>query len=189
MERCHRQCSAELFQRRSRLVRLDSSIAFLRVAFGSLLVPSADPFMSVQGAILYQGDDESYYTLLYTYGAMDFFYIYQHIPELVRIVIWEASILQDCMNRNLSNFPETESEWAQGSWQKGTKGCIQKPGFEDGTPIWKSFAMHFWATPESVLGGGWNLSPEDYGKWLPGLGNHYLGKRPVSTMTCQSCIR
>lgn len=54
--------------------------------------------MSVQGAILYQGDDESYYTLLYTYGAMDFFYIYQHIPELVRIVIWEASILQDCMN-------------------------------------------------------------------------------------------
>ncbi len=76
MERCHRQCSAELFQRRSRLVRLDSSIAFLRVAFGSLLVPSADPFMSVQGAILYQGDDESYYTLLYTYGAMDFFYIY-----------------------------------------------------------------------------------------------------------------
>lgn len=32
--------------------------------------------MSVQGAILYQGDDESYYTLLYTYGAMDFFYIY-----------------------------------------------------------------------------------------------------------------
>lgn len=116
------------------------------------------------------------YTMLYTYGTMDALLIYQHIPELVKVVIWEASILNHCIIRNDTNYLETEYELSSGAWQTGTKGCIQKTGFEEGIPIWKSFAFHFWGGAVSALGSQWTLSPEDYGKWGDGHGNHYLGE-------------
>jgi len=118
------------------------------------------------------------YTLLFSYGAMDTLLIYQYLPELVRVIIWEGSILDDCVRRNEDNYLDTEPHFAPGQWQVGKKGCIKKPGFENGIPLWKSFSFHYWAGSAHFMGSRWTLSPENYGGDDPN-GNFYLGKYPV----------
>ncbi|KAK4686065.1 hypothetical protein P7C73_g4063, partial [Tremellales sp. Uapishka_1] len=116
------------------------------------------------------------YTLLYTYGNMDTLMIYQAIPDHVKTILWEGESLKKCILRNATNHEEMEDWWAAGKWQKGeSKGCIQREGFEDGIPIWKSFVFHFWKGSQSPLGPQWTLSPEDYAQWNDGVGNNYLG--------------
>jgi DNA mismatch repair protein MSH3 len=117
-------------------------------------------------------------TVLYTYGAMDTLFIYQAIPDLVKIIIWEGSEYDKCFKRNDANHLETERDGADGSWQTGKKGCIKRTGFEDGIPVWKSFMFHFWGNPVSHLGHNWTLAPEDYARG--GRGNYYLGEYCLS---------
>jgi len=106
---------------------------------------------------------------------MDTLLIYQHIPDLVQIVIWEGEQLNHCLERNDTHyiFPK-EDEHSPGDWQEGKKGCIRKADFPEGIPIWKSFLLHFWVGAPHPLGPNWTLSPYDYGEF--GDGNHYLGR-------------
>lgn len=123
------------------------------------------------------------YTMLYTYGAMDTYAIYEQIPDLVPIVIWEGLSLDDCVKRERSTEAETDTEDAPGTWQKTDEiGCIKKESFPKGIPIWKSFAFHFWASSAAPLGGRWTLSPENWGSWDIENDNHYLG---MSTCSAQ----
>jgi hypothetical protein len=115
------------------------------------------------------------YTRIYSYDVMDTLYIYQAIPDMVHMVIVGAPDMKACGARNDTNFLESETAASPGTWQTGTKGCVQKPGFDEGIPVWKMFAFHFWSGPASPLGGQWTLAPEDYA----GLGigdNQYLGE-------------
>ncbi|GFZ42607.1 hypothetical protein JCM24511_00324 [Saitozyma sp. JCM 24511] len=109
-------------------------------------------------------------TLLYTYSAMDTLLIYQAIPDLVKMVIWEGSLYENCYKRNDENHLE---QGADGGWQTGKKGCIKRTGFEDGIPVWKSFIFHYWRDALSHLGHNWTLAPENYARG--GIGNYYLG--------------
>lgn len=118
------------------------------------------------------------YTLLYAYGHMDTLIFYQTMPDLVKVIIWESKDFQDCMKRNEANHVDLEEDFAKGTWQTGTKGCIKKEGFEEGIPVWKSFLFHFWGDNRSPLGPQWTLSPIDYAA-AAGKGkdaNQYLGK-------------
>ena len=102
--------------------------------------------------------------------------IYQHIPELVKVIIWEGEQFQRCMARNETyfEFPEEEKH-SPGSWQTGKKGCMMKEGFESGIPIWKSFTFHFWRDAQHPLGGPWTLAPYDYAA-VSDSKNYYLGQ-------------
>jgi hypothetical protein len=128
------------------------------------------------------------YTLLYAYGAMDALQIYQQIPDLVPVVILEGDALAGCVKRNAETASETDSNDAPGTWQAPDRiGCVKRPGFEEGIPVWKLFAFHFWPGPNSALGGNWTLSPEDYGSWMPNKGNYYLGKSPLFLVASVFC--
>lgn len=108
---------------------------------------------------------------------MDALQIYQAIPDLVPIVIFEGSDLDDCIKRNRETADQTDTVETPGTWQPLDRiGCIRRKGFEEGIPIWKTFVFHFWAGPATPLGSNWTLSPEDWNLWNPGKGNHYLGK-------------
>ena len=108
------------------------------------------------------------YTLLYTYGHMDTLMIHQHIPDLVKVIIWESEQMRRCMARTGTNHDMTklsDEEWVHSpdDWQKDMKkGCMKRQGFEDGIPLWKGFSFHFWPTPSHPLGEKWNLAPYDY---------------------------
>lgn len=130
-------------------------------------------------------------TLLYTYSAMDTLLIYQAIPDLVKMVIWEGSLYENCYKRNDENHLE---QGADGGWQTGKKGCIKRTGFEDGIPVWKSFIFHYWRDALSHLGHNWTLAPENYARG--GIGNYYLGEYCLSchvleqvTNTCSRSSR
>lgn len=114
------------------------------------------------------------YTVIYTSGSMDTLLVYQHIPDMVRAVIWDLASFKHCLARNTTNLAEVEEVNGPGHWQMGTQGCIKKAEFPDGIPIWKSFMFHFWGDVVSPLGGGWTLAPENYPRWGEG-NNHYLG--------------
>lgn len=117
------------------------------------------------------------YTLLYTYTHMETLQIYQQIPDMIPIIIFEGSELEKCIARNDTTEAETDDGSLPGLWQKPDRiGCIKREGFEEGIPIWKSFAFHFWQHPASPIGQNWTLSPEDYEIWQPGRGNNYLGE-------------
>lgn len=123
------------------------------------------------------------YTLLFTYGHMDTLMIYQHIPDLVKIIIWESAQMKRCMARDENNFnssliPDDEMSHSPDHWQKDMKkGCMKRKGFEDGIPLWKGFTFHFWPTPSHPLGERWTLAPYDYkdlGKENLHLGTSFL---------------
>ena len=117
------------------------------------------------------------YTVLYAYGAMDALTIYQHLPDLVQIVIFEGSQLDRCIERNNTNWADTEDYYTPGDWQdRNRRGCIKKKGFGEGIPIWKTFVFHFWAGPATPMGSGWTLAPEDWALWSHGVGNQFLGE-------------
>lgn len=124
------------------------------------------------------------YTLLYTYGIMDTLLIYQSIPELIPIILWEGSWYEKCRKRMEDNYLETEDIWAPGTWQNGsTKGCIKRIGFESGIPVSKSFSFHFWHGAQPPLGAEWTLGPEGFCEWNQGRGNQYLGERTCLFMS------
>lgn len=116
------------------------------------------------------------YTLLYAYSAMEVLQIYQQIPDLVPIIIMEGAELTKCAQRNATNEYDTGDDSVPGLWQSPDRiGCIKRKGFEEGIPIWKIFALHFWQGTASPIGQNWTLSPEDYESWQPGRGNNYIG--------------
>lgn len=117
-------------------------------------------------------------TTLITFGHMETLFIYQSLPDLIPVVIWEGGNLRRCIARNSTNHIEMEQKDEEsGAWQHGIQGCIQTPHFPLGVPIWKSFAFHFWDNAASPLGREWTLAPEDYGAMdRDHEGNHYLGK-------------
>lgn len=108
---------------------------------------------------------------------MDTLLIYQSLPDMIPIVIWEGQLLERCIERTDDNYLSSEyaDQFATGEWQTGTKGCIKKKGFEDGVPIWKSFVFHFWPSEASPLGHQWTLAPENYTRH-DRVANYYLGK-------------
>jgi hypothetical protein len=124
------------------------------------------------------------YTLMYTYGHMDTLLIYQHIPDLVQVIIWESEQMKRCMGRTETNHNMTELKGDEmihspDDWQKDLKkGCMKRAGFEDGIPLWKGFTFHFWPTPSHPLGEKWTLAPYDYKEM--GKDNIHLGTSPHS---------
>lgn len=124
------------------------------------------------------GFRELNYTFLFTSGHMDTLLVYQKIPTMVQAVIWELGEYEHCVARNDSNYLALESTEpdAAGTWQVGTKACMQSETYPEGIPYWKSFLFFFWNYPLTPLGGNWTLSPEDYSQInLDGKGNQYLG--------------
>jgi DNA mismatch repair protein MSH3 len=118
---------------------------------------------------------------------METLQIYQQIPDLIPIIIFEGSELEKCVARNDETEDETDDDSSPGLWQRPDRiGCIKREGFEEGIPIWKSFAFHFWQHPASPIGSNWTLSPEDYEAWQPGRGNNYLGEQNPTTPTVHS---
>jgi len=76
--------------------------------------------------------------MLYAYGAMEALHIYQTIPDMIPIVIFEGSELDNCINRSPSHIDDTENDATPGYWQPRDRiGCIKKRGYEEGIPIWK----------------------------------------------------
>jgi DNA mismatch repair protein MSH3 len=112
---------------------------------------------------------------------MDTLLIYQHIPDLVKTIIWEGEQLRRCIARNGTFFDETafpgeELIHSPGDWQNDLKkGCIKKEGYEEGIPLWKSFSFHFWPTNPHPLGEEWTLAPYDYHE-VSGMKNFFLGE-------------
>jgi hypothetical protein len=127
---------------------------------------------------------------------MDTLMMYQHIPDHVKIVIWEGEQLRRCMARNDTHFDESvfkgeEMQHSPGTWQDDMKkGCIKKEGFEHGIPIWKSFSFHFWPTNPHPLGEKWTLAPYDYNA-VNGMENFHLGKSTLcsSPLVCELMFR
>lgn len=117
------------------------------------------------------------YTLLYTYGAMDTLFTYQHMGDLIPILLWEGSQLKACIARNASSWEALESGAPSenvAAWPLGREGCMYDPSYPSGVPWWKSFAFHFWASSATPwLGGQWTLSPEEHGG--SGSENQYIG--------------
>ena len=99
---------------------------------------------------------------------MDTLLIYQHIPTLVKTVIWEGQQLRRCMARNetqynITHFEGDELIHTPGTWQDNLpKGCIKTKEYPTGIPLSKSFWFHFWPTAPHPLGQKWTLSPYDY---------------------------
>lgn len=118
------------------------------------------------------------YTMLMTWGHMDALFIYQSIPELIPVVLWEEGEFVHCAARNATNYSELENleNNAKGSWQTGKKACMQTEDYPQGIPWWKSFLFLFWDSDPNPLGQRWTVSPEDYDHMSISLKNHtYLG--------------
>jgi hypothetical protein len=105
------------------------------------------------------------YTLLYSFGTMDTLFMYQHVGDLVPIVIWEHRALDSCRSRNGTNWATIE-QGAQpediAQWPLGREGCMYSHTYPAGIPYWKSLAFHFWGNSVTPwLGAEWSLAPED----------------------------
>lgn len=118
------------------------------------------------------------YTILFCWGHMDTLMIYQHIPDMVPVVLWEPGEFHHCMERNDENYLEMEGYETQssGAWQTGKKGCLQRADFPEGIPYWKSFMFNFWMHHGHPLGGGWVMAPEDYASFTDFKDRRYLGE-------------
>lgn len=64
------------------------------------------------------------------------------IPDLVRAVFLQPEEVQQCFD---------DKEY-----------CVLSDGNPDGIPIWKIFALHWWADVKHPLGLLWQLQPENY---------------------------
>ncbi|WWD16534.1 hypothetical protein CI109_100961 [Kwoniella shandongensis] len=118
------------------------------------------------------------YTMLWTISPMDTLTLYQGLSDKVAVVIWEGGEMKKCIDRNAENWQSLEAGHTPGTFQEedGKFGCIKREGFEEGIPLHKSFAFHFWTGPAHPLGRQFTLSPEDAAEWADdGEGNHYLG--------------
>lgn len=120
-------------------------------------------------------------TMFFGQGAMDSLLMYQHVPELVRLVFWEGSSLDTCIARNGTGPVEKELQEdydrAPDNWQGGTekeKGCMVREDYPDGIPYYKSLTFHFWGSPRSPLGREFTLAPWDFSDTRDDA-NRYLG--------------
>lgn len=121
-------------------------------------------------------------TLLFTTGAMDTLLAYQHVPELVKLVIWEGVTFKNCQARNgtiseLDKLMQDDYDRAPADWQGGSlteQGCMVRDAFPDGIPYWKSLVFHFWGDPRSPLGREFTLAPWDFSS-IKAETNRYLG--------------
>lgn len=110
------------------------------------------------------GMDALNYTRLFTFETMEVLMIYQAIPSMVKVVIWESAMWDRCVQRNgTAVHPKDEDKAA---WNKNQiNACAQSATFPQGIPHWKSFAFHFWPGQATALGHYWTLQPEPYSKW------------------------
>jgi hypothetical protein len=99
--------------------------------------------------------------------------IYQAIPDLVVRIIAEASDIQRCAERTTEKRDNLDQGDFDG-WQNAKIGCAKRTGFEDGIPLWKMHAFHFWAGPNHPLGSTFTLAPEDWHR-LGTADSYYLG--------------
>lgn len=118
-------------------------------------------------------------TMLYGQGSMDSLLMYQHVPELVRLVFWESSSLDACIARNgtLDAYEDEDYRRAADNWQGGRgreKGCMVRDDFPDGIPYYKSLVFHFWGDARTPLGHEFTLAPWDFSA-LHDDTNRYLG--------------
>jgi len=97
---------------------------------------------------------DSGYTFLYALNLERTVQIYHMMPDLVKVVLVEASDSHKCF--------------------KDKENCILSSQNPYGIPAWKIHSFHFWTGGNNPLGRNWTLSPEDYA--LDGhLPNNYLG--------------
>lgn len=118
------------------------------------------------------------YTILFAWGHMDALFFYQSIPDLIPVVLWEEGEFKHCSMRNETNYAELEKmeNHALGTWQTGTKACMQTDKYLQGIPWWKSFVFLFWDSRPNPLGPQWTLSPEDWDSFSGAPRNHtFLG--------------
>ncbi|KZP31529.1 hypothetical protein FIBSPDRAFT_724484 [Athelia psychrophila] len=89
-----------------------------------------------------QGLQHRGFTYLITAHYQRAIQLYQTVPDLVRAVFLQPEEVQEC-------FDDKEF-------------CVLSDGNPDGIPIWKIFALHWWADVRHPLGPLWQLQPEDY---------------------------
>lgn len=117
------------------------------------------------------------YTMLYGWGHMDSLFMYQNLPDMIDIVLWNKNLLNECIARNETNYHELERKnwpFVNGEWQTGKQACMYSKDYPEGVPHWKSFGFHFWSGAATALGNNWTVSPEDISKYDT-QGNYYLG--------------
>ncbi len=116
------------------------------------------------------------YTLLITYETLEAVLVYQAIPDLVKMVIWEPHNLRECLahgrkaqgiiewkdDPSVPDVPDTlVGEMEQAADPEG-KGCFKAEAYPSGIPVWKLFTFNFWSWIDHPLGASWTLSPENY---------------------------
>lgn len=117
---------------------------------------------------------------------MDALLLYHSIGSYISHIIWDAVYLDRCIARDSSNYMELEAQevYAPGDWQTaeaqgdtgGKIGCIKKEGYEEGIPVWKVFAFHYWRGAKSPLGMRWTLAPINYKSFYVNEDNFFLGQ-------------
>lgn len=122
--------------------------------------------------------DSLHYTVLYALTDPEMSFLYQSIPELVSLLYVQPNTLDDCLARNNSNYLDLNREGDfPTDWQKpGRHGCVKRPGYEEGIPVWKMMGWGWWEGPVHPLGRVWSVAPENWGHFKHNDGNTYLGK-------------
>lgn len=93
---------------------------------------------------------------------------------MVKHIFFEAGDLELCYQRE-AQVNENIRDGDFGDWQHVKIGCIKKPGFEEGIPLWKAHAFHGWAGPAHPLGPNFTVSLENFRDM--GIGsNYYIGE-------------
>lgn len=118
------------------------------------------------------------HTLLYAVQDTEMSFIYSSIPDLVSTLLVESNILEACLNRNDMNYLDYAHDisFPPDFMHPGRHGCVKRPGYEEGIPIWKMFAWFWWEGGIHPLGNRWTLGPEDWASFKGGKGNNYLGQ-------------
>ena len=113
------------------------------------------------------------HTMLIAYGAMDMLYMHEHLGETIKVYLAEGGVISDCVERNNTVF--RHDPMISGDFQDpNRRGCIKRKGYEEGIPVWKTFALNLWAHSLHPLGSRWTVSIENYPEWGGGA-NRYLG--------------
>jgi len=125
--------------------------------------------------------DSLRYTVLYALTDPEMSFIYQSIPDLVSLLYVQPNTLDDCLARNNSNYLDLRLEGDfPTDWQTpGRHGCVKRPGYEEGIPLWKMMGWGWWEGPVHPLGRVWSVAPENWGHFKHNDGNTYLGMSPI----------
>ncbi len=136
------------------------------------------------------------FTTMITYGTLEALMIYQAVPDLVEMVVWEVSNIKECTwyggtteyegyrhdtDRKHPGEGGEPLRLPGGDYQPvNHQGCLKRDTYPEGIPAWKMFALHWWVYPDHPLGHKWVLAPEEYaahGEYGPhdDPANTYLG--------------